>query len=130
MTKSPSIIIIEDNPGDIELMRLAFSEFDYDINFRIFDDGQEALDFLQSKAFGETLYDLIVMDINLPGLSGFDILEQLKHEAFEVPMIIFSSLKSSEYEKKALHPLIKEYLVKPTSTQEYFRIVQSFNRYW
>lgn len=129
-TKSPSIIIIEDNPGDIELMRLALSELDFDINFRIFEDGQDALNFLQNKAFDKRVFDLVVMDINLPGLSGFEILEQLNDEVFEIPMVIFSSLKSSEHKQRALHFNIKEYLVKPTSTQEYFRIVQSFSRYW
>lgn len=128
--KKPNVLIVEDNPGDIELIRLAFSELDFDITFRVFEDGQDALDFLLNPNFDSDIFDLMIMDLNLPGMLGFEVLKGLKGHDVKIPIVIFSSLKNDEYQNRARDFGVEEYQVKPTSTQEYFRIVQSFSRYW
>lgn len=128
--KKPYVLIVEDNPGDIELIRLAFRELDCDINFRIFQDGEDALSFLIHSKLDHSAFDLMILDINLPGLNGLEILKELQSREIKMPIVVFSSFQSTEYQDQVFALGVEEYCVKPTSTQEYFRIVQSFSRYW
>jgi CheY-like chemotaxis protein len=88
-------IYIEDNPADVELFKLALNEAKLDCNLTVFEDGFETLTFIrkQGKYFGRIVPDLIVMELDLAGLSPEEILQALRSnkDFARVPVVILSS---------------------------------------
>lgn len=103
------ILQIEDNPGDITLLHAAFKKTQFEPSMKIIKDGQEAIEYLNKVARHEApLPDLILLDINLPSKSGFEVLQEVKDNKAikKVPVIVLSSSKNPRdiqkaYENKA-----------------------------
>jgi two-component system response regulator len=83
------ILLIEDGAGDVLLFRHALEEYPRSVSLRVARDGEQALQIL-----GEPMAkpDLIILDLNLPKLSGISVLERFGSR--EVPIVIFSTAKS------------------------------------
>ncbi|MFQ3232241.1 MAG: chemotaxis family two-component system response regulator Rcp1, partial [Reinekea sp.] len=75
--------MVEDNEGDIELTKEAFEDAKYRNNLNITEDGDEALDYLfKRNGFEDAVKpDIILLDLNLPGTDGKEVLEIIKADA-------------------------------------------------
>ena len=91
--------------------------------------GAQALELLES---GFCLPDVILLDINMPGMSGFEVLEELKRDAvfrlIPVVMLTTSSAKSDVTRAHSLHA--NSYLVKSVVLGEFLDQVEAFLKYW
>src|SRR4051812_1852486 len=101
MIKSFNILLVEDNPAEVQLAELALKEngdLDYSLNVAI--DGESALRYLRAKPVLEVqwLPDLVLLDLNLPMMSGKDVLHEIKSDdvLMHIPTIIMSSSSSPE----------------------------------
>src|SRR5438552_4003227 len=89
------ILLVEDNPGDQNLAREAFSQARWAREPFVVDTGDDALQFLKGEGKYEVPHrpDIIILDLNLPGKSGAEVLAELKNdrELSKIPIVIFST---------------------------------------
>lgn len=113
------ILIVEDNP---DMVRLLSTSLNPKYQVHAASDGQSAIDFLHANA----LPDLIVCDIMMPQMNGFQFIEFLKSNAAyaQIPVLIQTAVANSKDRQKATLLGIAEYLIKPYEEEELLRIVQ------
>ena len=121
----PFIFLAEDDIDDQELLAEAFSQLDNRIAVKAVNNGKKALSFLQELPSNQTPC-LIVLDYNLPELSGAEILERLNQTDHfkDVTKIVWSTSNSPVYEKICLDLGAKAYLVKPNDISGIHRLAQ------
>lgn len=121
----PFIFLAEDDIDDQELLAEAFSQLDNTIVVKAVNNGKKALSFLEQLPHDKNPC-LIVLDYNLPELSGAEILDRLnKTEQFkDVTKVVWSTSNSPVYEKICLDLGAKAYLVKPNDISGINRLAQ------
>ena len=134
-TKPLSVLLVEDDPADQALIRRGLSEGDIRADLRVIDDGEQALDWLFQRGThagtARSLPDLILLDLNLPRVSGREVLKQLKADGRlgRIPVIV---LTTSEHERDVLqsfHAGADAYIVKPTGIEKFTEMIQSVAAY-
>ncbi len=122
------VLVVEDNPADVELLRYALSSADIHCDLTVIDNGSEALAFFQRRGpYSEApAPDLAILDLNLPRYDGIEILEAMRaNRAFaEVPVAVLSSSSSPRDRAKIEAFHIGRYITKPPNLDEYLRIGQ------
>src|SRR5579875_2627009 len=92
------LLIIEDNPGDVRLLEEAFQELGANINIRVAKDGAEGLEAVMPPQQGKGAWrpDLILLDLNLPKISGHDVLSRIKNhpQTSVIPVIVLTSSRA------------------------------------
>lgn len=133
-TKNINVLLVEDNPGDIELVKESFEEADYDAKLFIAEDGRQALDYLyQNPPFIDAVKpDIILLDLNLPYTNGQGVLEVLKSDAQLklIPVVVFTSSMSKKDKMSCYDLHANCYVVKPVDVMDFMRTVQSIGRFW
>lgn len=119
------IFLAEDDIDDQELLVEAFGHLDKTISVRAVNNGKKALSFLENLSPGQSPC-LIVLDYNLPELSGAEILERLNQSGrFEkVTKVVWSTSNSPVYESVCMALGAKAYLVKPNDISGINRLAQ------
>ena len=99
----PPILLVEDNPMDLDLTLRAFSKKKFSNQVHVARDGEEALAFIPRWEAGEALPAVILLDINLPKINGLEVLRQLKaHERFRrIPVVVLTSSREDKDLKTA-----------------------------
>lgn len=132
--KKIEVLVVEDNEGDVRLIKEAFSGSNVVNKFSVVSDGEQALDYLNKRGEYEasTRPDLILLDLNLPKVNGFDVLSEVKSNINfqKIPVIIFSSSTSDSdiirsYELKA-----NSYISKPSDFDEFLTVVRTIEEFW
>ncbi|MEO8660461.1 MAG: response regulator [Bryobacteraceae bacterium] len=120
------IFVVEDNPGDIHLLRVALELAEVDCILTIASDGREALDFAnqRGKYEGLSVPDLAVLDLNLPKNDGLEILEAMRaNELFSaVPVVVLSSSSSPREKARVEKFHVRLLIVKPPDLELYMAI--------
>ncbi len=135
--KSINILLVEDNEDDIELTTIAFKEAKISNRLSVVKNGQDALDYLQRK---DPYKDkekfptpkLLLVDINMPKMGGFALLEALKADAKLklIPVVMLTSSKSEEDIVKSYGSGAAAYLPKPIGHEEFVKVVNGFSLFW
>ena len=114
---SKLILIGEDDLDDQEFLKEIFSSIDPSFSIHFTSNGTEMLSYLESCIH---LPCLILLDYNMPGLNGAEILKELRRtERYNaIPKIVWSTSKSTNYKDLCLQMGAHEYLVKPSNVQE------------
>lgn len=131
------ILLVEDNPGDVELTKKALMKGRIANKLRIVRDGQEAIDYMfhKGKYCDETmapLPGLILLDINLPKVDGIEVLRQIKSSSSlkHIPVVI---LTTSSREKDIVNGYdlgVNSYIVKPVDFNKFLETVKNIELYW
>ncbi|MCX6327928.1 MAG: response regulator, partial [Bacteroidia bacterium] len=115
MTKSfsPSILIVDDNPHNLQVLGKLLQENKYEIEFAT--NGEAALEWLKAKQF-----DLILLDINMPGMTGFEVCTKIRSnpDLNNVPVIFLSAETERESILKGFELGAQDYLTKPFDSRE------------
>jgi len=128
------ILLVEDNEGDIELTKEAFEEAKFRNNLHIVDEGDLALDFLFKRNGYEDspTPDIMLLDLNLPGTDGREVLEKVKADTHlkRIPVIVLTSSKADKdiIESYDLHANC--YIVKPVNAVKFMDVVQHVENFW
>lgn len=134
MHESVDILLVEDNPGDVTLTRLALRESRIANNLHVAVDGDDALDFLYQRGPHKDVIrpHLILLDLNLPKKNGREVLEIIKtDEALkEIPVCILTGSKAEEDIIKSYKLHANCYIVKPVDFQQFVEVVQSLEDFW
>jgi CheY-like chemotaxis protein len=126
-----AIFLIEDNPGDIKLITSQLNILMPGCSITIAHDGEQALEML-FNAPGRTLPDLIMMDLNLPKMTGHEVLAEIKKDARlrSVPVVIFSSSASPKDILTAYENHGNCYIVKPFDYHEFNDAIRQAYEFW
>ena len=131
MNKNGPIIIIEDDVDDQEMLTEVFQKLGYPNELIFFSDGQAALDYLNQPA---TLPFVILSDINLPKLSGFELRTKLKTDADLavkcIPYLFFSTALNQKAVIDAYSMSVQGFFVKQTSMSELEKTISVIMEYW
>jgi CheY-like chemotaxis protein len=126
------ILLAEDNPADVYLIRRALREHGVEHSVRVSSDGKDTLQILSREgAYRERpVLELIILDLNLPRHDGIEILERLRAtEEFErVPVVVLTSSDSPRDRQSANRLGATLYLRKPTSLEQFLAMGQLFKR--
>ena len=131
-TTSRPILLIEDNPMDVDLTRRAFKRRKVINPLEVARDGQEALDYIQRWEAGETIPAVILLDINIPKVNGLDVLRVLKSTPLsqKMPVIVLTS-SSEDVDIEAAYQLgANSYIVKPVDFEKFFEVAAHIDLYW
>lgn len=135
--KALNILLVEDNDADVKITKRAFKQARIQNNVYIVGNGQDCLDFLQHKGAYQDQDmaprpDLILLDISMPKVDGFEVLQNLKNaEAYKsIPVIILSGSKNSEDINRAFLNGANSFIQKPVSYEDFVQVIDVFNQYW
>ena len=126
--------MVDDNPADFELVRDTFEEQALPGQLSSVRDGDEALRYLKQAHPYSTAPrpDLILLDLNIPGKDGFEILNQIRvdHELSCIPIVILTSSASEEDIDRSYQLGANAYVVKPVGLDQFSMLVRSIESFW
>jgi len=133
-TKPVEILLIEDNPVDVLVMRHALEEADIFNRLHVVEDGEEAMAFLGQKAeYGDAPRpDLILLDLNLPRKNGREVLAEIKQAPYllEIPVIVLTS-SDEERDITMCYQLHGNcFITKPVDMEHLAQVVKSIEDFW
>jgi len=130
----PRVVAIEDNPADVRLVREGVNATDIKVELQVFNSGQKAVKQLTAidASSPEDHPDLILLDLNLPGKSGFDLLETIRNETVfqDVPVVIVSSSENPEDVKRCYELSANAYVTKPADPDDYIGMIDNTVDFW
>jgi CheY-like chemotaxis protein len=128
------ILLVEDNPADCRLIEEALKFNGHPYQLSICNDGVQALRMLlHAEPYANAPRpDIILLDLNLPGLSGWEVLRAIKQntELLEIPVLILTSSRARNEILLAYRNYANSYFCKPTRISEAFDLVEEIYRYW
>lgn len=128
------ILLVEDNPADARLMNEALSDVKASAVLCWVTSGEEALDLLRRTeiAAGDRRPDLVLLDLNLPGLNGHEVLLQIKRDPAlkHTPVLVLSSSARAEDVRDAYDGHANAYFVKPQTYEGILSLVTSIKSHW
>ncbi|WP_238717368.1 response regulator [Natronorubrum halophilum] len=133
-TEPIDILLVEDNPGDVRLTQEAFKEIDSEIRFHTVTDGEGATTYFDVCGTDTSSInpDLVLLDLNLPRVDGFEILEILGDELDypPPPILVLSSSETEEDIVKSYERAANAYLTKPDDPDEFDALAKAIEDFW
>ena len=133
-SRTIEVLLIEDNPGDVNLTRLALADRAINVNLSVVPDGVEAMNFLHRQGeYQQAVHpDLILLDWNLPRKDGREVLVEIKtNERLQrIPIVVLTTSQAEEDIRKAYDLHANCYITKPVDFQKFVQIIQSIENFW
>jgi chemotaxis family two-component system response regulator Rcp1 len=132
--KPIEILLVEDNPGDAELVLdfLEQSKVKNTINW--VKDGDQAMGFLHNlgEYAGKPMPDLILLDLNLPGKDGREVLAEVKADQRlkHIPVVVLTSSKAEADIAGSYNLNANAFITKPVNLEQFVRVVRSIDDFW
>lgn len=134
MKNSPEILMVDDNPADIDLTSEVLAQSEGHVHVNAVNDGVEAISFLrrQGKYAKAPVPDLVVLDLNLPRKDGCEVLSNIKADPSlaKIPVVIFTTSQASSDITRSYKLGANCYLKKPGNLPEFVAVVQSMAQFW
>jgi CheY-like chemotaxis protein len=128
------VLIVEDNPGDFELLRTALAEWQSEVRLNRVEDGEQALMYVhRTGAYASAPRpDLILLDLNLPRKGGIEVLANLKSDPAlqEIPVVVLTSSDSNADVASAYRLHANSYLTKTIDLNEFFAKIRALEQFW
>jgi CheY-like chemotaxis protein len=121
----PEVLLADDNPSDVYLIREALREHSVDCTLRVVSDGKEAMGIIAGETDADTgAIRLIILDLNLPRHDGIEILQRLRESSRleGVPVVVLTSSDSPRDRVQANDLGATRYLRKPSSLEEFLNL--------
>ncbi|MEW8026438.1 MAG: response regulator [Candidatus Thiodiazotropha sp.] len=137
MSKSAVILLVDDSRMDVELTLDAFKEAHLSNRIEVSYSGQDALDYLFgnerfTNRSQHPLPDLILLDLKMPGIDGFEVLKRIKETPMikRIPVVILTSSKEEGDRALSYDIGANSYLVKPVAFTGFIDVVRQIEDYW
>lgn len=127
----PVIFLVEDNPADAELLGIAFEDARRDVIIKNLRDGRQARAYLQTIVASGMSPALILLDINIPVVSGLQILQDIRSDSAlqRIPTVILTSSDRPQDVEQASALKADAYLIKPRDFSGYGHVVAELGKY-
>jgi two-component system, response regulator len=133
----PDLLLIEDNPQDLELAMRALRKADLAERVHIARDGAEAIDFIfcEGPFSGRKITDgpkAILLDLKLPKVDGLEVLRRLKTDprTRSIPVVVLTSSKEQSDIVASYNYGVNSYIVKPVDFERFAEAVRTLGLYW
>lgn len=136
LNKSINILLVEDNPDDVELTILALEKNNIANPVTVVRDGQEAIDYLfyrgKYEVSDHALPNLILLDLKLPKIDGIDVLHEIKGDRRLklIPVVVLTSSKEDNDVLKSYDLGVNSYIRKPVDFDQFVNTVKHIGFYW
>ena len=131
------ILLVEDNPEDLELTLRALRKANFGNHIEIARDGAEALEFIFCEGSHtdrkiEDVPKLILLDLKLPKVDGLEVLQRIKGDprTKHIPVVVLTSSKEQTDVVKSYSLGVNSYIVKPVNFEGFSEAVQKLGMYW
>jgi len=133
--KPATILLVEDDPGDQKLITVSLKNQKLGNKVHIAGSGEEAMDFLYQRGkYSDWALqpDLILLDLNMPGMGGKEFLRQIKQDEKmkKIPVVILTSSDSDADIIDTYNLQASGYIKKPVELEGFKRVVKQINEYW
>ena len=129
-----NVLLIEDDSGDELLFRKTLDKFNFNSNIHVITNGEEALTFLRNRTKVNTFPrpDVIFLDLNLPRISGLELLQQVKkdRDIQDIPVVALTNSIRKEEMIKAYRIGVAGYVTKPFTTADFIKKLLIILQYW
>jgi len=133
-SKPIEILLVEDNPGDVRLIEEALHEIKVRNHMSVIGNGIQVLEFLhkQDQYLHSPTPGLILLDLNLPGKNGFEILQDTKQDNAlkHIPVVILTSSQSEQDIMKSYNLYANAYIPKPVGLEDFLDVVRAIEGFW
>jgi two-component system response regulator len=131
------ILLVEDNPDDVELTLRAFKKNNIANRIVVVHDGEQALNFLYgrgeySNRYKSQLPKVVLLDLKLPKKDGLEVLKCMKNDERLrlIPVVVLTSSREEQDIAKSYHLGVNSYIVKPVDFDQFVKTVQQLGLYW
>jgi CheY-like chemotaxis protein len=136
MAKPAKILLVEDDPYDVELTLSALREHHIANGIDVVRDGEEALDYLfrrgayEAREPGEPA--VVLLDLNLPKVSGLEVLKQVKSDpnSRAIPIVVLTSSREEQDLVRSYDLGTNAYVVKPVDFTQFMEAVRKLDLFW
>lgn len=127
-----SVLLVEDNPADVELTKRALLRGPLRSRLLVAREGVSALQMLRATNRSAATIGLVLLDLNLPGMSGFDVLREMKadKDLCRTPVVLLSTSSREADIDKAYDMGAASYVVKPVDLDVYIETMSTIEAYW
>ena len=133
MAEPVRVLLVEDNPGDADLTRESLLSGGRPMELTVLVSGTEAIEFIQKRKKEKTpLPDLVLLDLNLPGVDGHGVLAEIKKHADmkRVPVSILTSSAADGDVIRSYELGANSYVVKPFDFRDHQNAVRGMENFW
>jgi DNA-binding response OmpR family regulator len=136
MNELGRILIVEDDPKDLELTLTALEEYNLANEVVVTRDGEEALDYLYCRGnFKMSSGDnpaVIMLDLKLPKVNGFEVLQQIKSDEKlkMIPVVVLTSSREDKDMVASYKLGVNAYVVKPVDFHEFVNAIKELGVFW
>ncbi len=131
--KPVEIMLVDDDEADVLLTTQMLKRGKLLLNVTVAHDGDEALEMLEAKvSSGDPLPDLMLLDINMPRLDGFETLQQMrKHEVLKgVPVVMLTTSDAPQDVKRVYDLGANCYITKPVTFEQFQKVISLLKEFW
>lgn len=129
-----NILLVEDNLGDVRLTQESLKECKINNNLDVVYDGQSAMKYLNKEGeySNSPTPNLILLDLNLPGIKGFELLNFVKtnQRLLKIPVVILTASEAEQDVIRSYQLHANCYICKPIEMDNFFKIVQNITNFW
>lgn len=134
MNKEITILLVEDNEGDIVLTMQALKKANVTNGISVVKDGDAALQYLRKSGKFENVGtpDLILLDINLPKVDGMEVLTEIKNDQTlkKIPVVMLTTSDSENDILRSYNNHANCYITKPVDFKKFMEVVQMIKDFW
>lgn len=132
--KPVEILLVEDNPADVRLMKEGLRDAKMRNNLHVVEDGVDAMAYLRREGnYSDAVSpDIILLDLNLPKKSGIEVLQEVKgdEKLKKIPVVILTTSKSEEDIVKSYNLHANCYITKPVDLDQFMKVVKTTEDFW
>jgi CheY-like chemotaxis protein len=129
-----SVLLVEDDPGDVMLIREAFAENKVGNVLSVVNDGVEAMRFIRGEGDYSSMErpDLVLLDLNLPRKSGAEVLAEIKGDASlaTIPVVVLTTSQAEEDVLRSYEMHANAYVTKPVDFERFGEIVRQIDEFF
>lgn len=129
-----SVLLVEDDPGDVLLVKEAFADNKVGNILSVVNDGVEAMQYVRGEGdyANAVRPDLILLDLNMPRKNGIEVLEEIKSDAglSMIPIVVLTTSEAEEDIVRAYKLHANAYITKPVDFEQFSRIVHQIDDFF
>jgi chemotaxis family two-component system response regulator Rcp1 len=128
------ILVVEDNEGDVHLMREALKRAKVSNTVHVASDGVEAMEFLRRQGpFSKAPRpDLVLLDLNLPNMDGREVLDEMKKDEIlrTIPVVVVTSSAAEQDVVRTYSLNANAYVTKPVDLHQFLHVIGAVGEFW